>query len=92
MCHIELVGDVLLVIYGVKAHNVDYHVESLNQFGYGGDFVGFANHNGMARSQLVLSHSCSDEVHTCIGIRVAEIVPQCIAGDGDKLAAQARTK
>ena len=91
MCHIELAGDVLLATHGVKAHDMTFQIESVNQLGHGGDFVGFSIHNELAEGQLVVSRPRADEVQAGAGIRVVETVPQRLAIDGDELAAQRST-
>jgi hypothetical protein len=43
---------------------VAFEVEPVDQFGHGGDFVGFAIHGELAEGQLVVGRPRTDEVQT----------------------------
>ena len=60
--HIELAGNVLLATHGVKTHDVTFNIESVDQLGHGGNFVGFSIHHELAEGQLVVNRPRADEV------------------------------
>ncbi len=60
--HIELAGNVLLATHGVKTHDVTIKIQSINQFGHCGDFIGFSIHDELTEGQLVVNRPRADEV------------------------------